>query len=73
VKVLTDTHTLVWALSKPEELGTKARSLFSRGSSCAVLMNDHTAESGDVVGNPYDVSNANLQLVRCSRRRVLDL
>jgi PIN domain nuclease of toxin-antitoxin system len=25
VKVLTDTHTLVWALSKPEELGTEVR------------------------------------------------
>jgi PIN domain nuclease of toxin-antitoxin system len=25
VRVLTDTHTLVWALSKPEELGASAR------------------------------------------------
>jgi len=29
VKVLTDTHTLVWALSEPEALGTQARAALS--------------------------------------------
>jgi PIN domain nuclease of toxin-antitoxin system len=29
VRVLTDTHTLVWALSKPEELSTAARQVLA--------------------------------------------
>jgi len=48
-------------------------SLFGRGSSCARVDEHHTAESGDVVRNPHRVGYANLQLVRCSRRRIFDL
>jgi PIN domain nuclease of toxin-antitoxin system len=39
VKVLTDTHTLVWALSKPEELGAKAREALATSPFTASVAN----------------------------------
>jgi PIN domain nuclease of toxin-antitoxin system len=35
VKLLTDTHTLVWALSEPEVLGAQARVALAEGLSLA--------------------------------------
>jgi PIN domain nuclease of toxin-antitoxin system len=39
VRVLTDTHTLVWALSKPEELGPGARDALANSSFTASVVN----------------------------------
>jgi PIN domain nuclease of toxin-antitoxin system len=39
VRVLTDTHTLVWALSKPEELGLAARQALSSSPFTASVAN----------------------------------
>jgi PIN domain nuclease of toxin-antitoxin system len=39
VKVLTDTHTLVWALSKPEALGTEARAALAGSPFTASVAN----------------------------------
>ena len=39
VKVLTDTHTLVWALSKPEELGRAAREVLASSPVTASVAN----------------------------------
>ena len=39
VKVLTDTHTLVWALSKPEELGREAREALATSPFTASVAN----------------------------------
>jgi len=39
VKVLTDTHTLVWALSDPEALGAQARAELARSPFTASVAN----------------------------------
>jgi PIN domain nuclease of toxin-antitoxin system len=39
VKVLTDTHTLVWALSEPETLGAKARAALTESPFTASVAN----------------------------------
>ena len=39
VRVLTDTHTLVWALSKPEELSTAAREALTSNPFTASVAN----------------------------------
>jgi PIN domain nuclease of toxin-antitoxin system len=39
VKVLTDTHTLVWALSEPETLGTQARTALTDSPFMASVAN----------------------------------
>jgi PIN domain nuclease of toxin-antitoxin system len=39
VRVLTDTHTLVWALTKPEELGPGARKALSTSPFTASVAN----------------------------------
>ena len=39
MRVLTDTHTLVWALSKPEELGTAARQALATSPFTASVVN----------------------------------
>ncbi len=39
VRVLTDTHTLVWALSKPEELGAGAREALANSPFTASVAN----------------------------------
>jgi PIN domain nuclease of toxin-antitoxin system len=39
VKVLTDTHTLVWALSSPERLGRRARAALESGPFTASVAN----------------------------------
>jgi PIN domain nuclease of toxin-antitoxin system len=39
VKVLTDTHTLVWALSAPEALGAAARAALARSPFTASVAN----------------------------------
>jgi PIN domain nuclease of toxin-antitoxin system len=39
VKLLTDTHTLVWALSDPQRLGTKARNAVLKGEVSASAVN----------------------------------
>jgi PIN domain nuclease of toxin-antitoxin system len=39
VKVLTDTHTLVWALSEPEALGAQARAVLAKSPFTASVAN----------------------------------
>jgi PIN domain nuclease of toxin-antitoxin system len=39
VKVLTDTHTLVWALSEPEALGARARTALTEWPFTASVVN----------------------------------
>jgi PIN domain nuclease of toxin-antitoxin system len=39
VKVLTDTHTLVWALSEPEALGARARAALTESPFTASVAN----------------------------------
>ena len=39
LRVLTDTHTLVWALSKPEELGAEAREALATSPFTASVAN----------------------------------
>jgi len=39
LKILTDTHTLVWALSEPEALGAKARAALSGSPFTASVAN----------------------------------
>jgi PIN domain nuclease of toxin-antitoxin system len=39
VKVLTDTHTLVWALSSPEALGGEARAALDESPFTASVAN----------------------------------
>ena len=39
MRVLTDTHTLVWALSKPEELGSGARDALATSPFTASVVN----------------------------------
>jgi PIN domain nuclease of toxin-antitoxin system len=39
VRVLTDTHTLVWALSRPEELGSMAREALTASPFTASVVN----------------------------------
>lgn len=39
MRVLTDTHTLVWALSRPEELGTGAREALATSAFTASVAN----------------------------------
>jgi PIN domain nuclease of toxin-antitoxin system len=39
VKVLTDTHTLVWALSNPEALGSEARAALAESPFTASVVN----------------------------------
>jgi PIN domain nuclease of toxin-antitoxin system len=39
VKVLTDTHTLVWALSQPEALGARARAALTESPFMASVAN----------------------------------
>jgi len=39
LRILTDTHTLVWALSKPEELGTRAHEALATSPFTASVAN----------------------------------
>src|SRR4051812_18777391 len=39
MKVLTDTHALVWALSHPESLGSEARRVLTEGDVTASVVN----------------------------------
>lgn len=39
MKILTDTHTLVWALSSPEALGTAARAALAESPFTASVAN----------------------------------
>jgi len=57
VKVLTDTHTLVWALSAPENLGTAARESLAGSSFTASVVNLwelvlKSGKSGALRGDP---------------------
>ena len=57
VKVLTDTHTLVWALTNPEALGSGAYAALQNGSVAASVVNlwelvVKSQKPGALVGDP---------------------
>jgi PIN domain nuclease of toxin-antitoxin system len=57
VKVLTDTHTLVWALSEPESLGAQARAALAESQFTASVANLwelvlKSRKAGALIGDP---------------------